>query len=179
MSSADDTLANIDAVINGYVTTDFAVSDDAMRQAASPVEDPANPELEIIDLRTRADAIRDGSQVEIPADIARDAGIGVPVSLTRSVWDDCVAWDDADAERTGAYQDETGRLWDVVWMGMNAARRARPTDATPIPFQVYRVSRTAVPGPDGVEPEPVYLLIVLGVDFDCSPCITIMQPDED
>lgn len=188
MNDTDRALANIDAAINGYVTDDPTVSDDAMRSVPNPAHagtDLVGADLtdfygEVIHAYTRADAIRDGAQIEVPASLAREARIGVPVSLTSAAWNDCVTWADADTERTGAFQDETGRLWDVVWMGMSAARRARPTDSTPIPFTVYRIARHALPGPDGdVEPTPVRLVIVLGADIDGSPCITIMQPDED
>ncbi|MGP4027342.1 DUF6573 family protein [Actinomadura sp. 3N407] len=132
-----------------------------------------------IDVYTRAQAIADGTLVEVPADMSRQAGSRAPVALTSAAWQNCVRWDDADAERTGAYQDQNGRLWDVLWMGWLAARRARPTDSTPIPFKLYRIARDAEPGPDGVEPTLVYLFIALGADFDGSACVTIMEPGED
>lgn len=127
---------------------------------------------------TRADAIRDGSQIEVPESVCREVGIGVPTALTSAAWEDCVAWTDADAERTGAIQDQDGRLFDVVYMGWRAARRANPVDSTPIPFTVCRVSRDAVPGEDSAEPAEVRLWIVLGADYDGTPCVTIMMPGE-
>src|SRR6266516_8060798 len=74
----------------------------------------------------RAQMMADGRLVAVEASLAAEAGFSVPVALTRAVYDDCVSWSDDDAERTGGgLQDETGRLWDVLWMAAQAARRAR------------------------------------------------------
>ncbi|MBO2464987.1 DUF6573 family protein [Actinomadura violacea] len=192
-----ETIAEIDALITGRTGRDRTVSPDAMRAAPNgPTDLGTDPDTDLdpdlgtdrvditdvfgdpIDLYTRADAIADGTLFEVPEDIRRHAGIAVPTALTRAAWEGCVAWTAEDAARTGAIQDQDGRLVDVVWMGMQAARRARPTDDTPIPFTVCRVARDAVPGEDGVEPTEVRLWIVLGADQDGAPCVTIMQPGE-
>ncbi|MFG1857441.1 DUF6573 family protein [Actinomadura geliboluensis] len=128
-------------------------------------------------INTRAQAIADGALKEVPEELSRNAGIAVPVVLTATVWENCVRWDDDDAKRTGVhFQDETGRMWDVLWMGWLAARHARPTDSTPVPFGVHRIARDAEPGPDGAEPTHVRLLIALSQDPDGTPYVTIMDP---
>lgn len=138
--------------------------------------DPISP----LHVYTRTDAIADGSLIEVPADLSRNAGIAVPVVVTATAWENCVRWDDTDADRTGNHlQDQTGRLWDVLWMGWLAARRARPTDSTPVPFEVSRIARDAEPGPDGVEPTLAKLLIALSQDPDGTPYVTIMDPLDD
>ena len=47
----------------------------------------ASPFGDVIFAYTRADAIRDGTLVEIPVDLCREAGVVVPVAVTASVWD--------------------------------------------------------------------------------------------
>jgi hypothetical protein len=49
-------------------------------------------EWNVIHAYTRADALRDGNLVAVPDALAREAGITVPVALTRAAWEDCVAW---------------------------------------------------------------------------------------
>lgn len=57
---------------------------------------------------TRAQALADGVLVDV-SDIAREAGFRVPVALTRTAWEDCVAWSAEDSRRQ-VHQDESGRL---------------------------------------------------------------------
>lgn len=135
----------------------------------------------VIDSHNRTNAIADGSLVEVAEAVCREVGIAVPTALTRAAWEGCVAWTEEDADRTGVYQEQDARLFDVMWMGSRAVRRIRRTRETapdPIPFTVCRVARDAAPGEDGVEPEDVRLWIVLGSDMDGAPCITIMEPGE-
>src|SRR5512137_1913119 len=69
---------------------------------------------------TRAQAVADGLQVEVTK-TAEEAGIRFPVFLTRAVFDNYVA---VPPGVTG--QDESGRLWDIVWMTRFAIIRSRP-----------------------------------------------------
>jgi len=62
---------------------------------------------------TRTQAIEDGVLVDA-GPMAQEAGFKWPVALTSAVWEDCVAWNDADSERQ-THQDESGRLWDVLF----------------------------------------------------------------
>jgi GNAT superfamily N-acetyltransferase len=189
----DEVVAAIDSLIAGAAADAPEVSDDAMR--AAPAGTPglnAEPEPTTafdlfgpyIDIYTRADAIADGSQHEVPADITRAFAIRVPMSVTSAVWHDCVAWTDADSERTGVIlQDETDRLTDLVKAGWLTACRTAPTGDFDlpfgIPFTLDRFNRKTVFGPDDDQtPTTVNLVIVLGADFDGTPIITIMTPRE-
>jgi hypothetical protein len=110
----------------------------------------------------------DQDLVVVADDTAREAGFIAPVMISRLVWDDCVAWTHADHARTGALQDESGRLWDVLYMASRAVRalQQRHGDGwTEAVFQVWRVARDARPGEDGdIEPTPVYLTAALTGD---------------
>ncbi|MFC9431525.1 DUF6573 family protein [Streptomyces sp. NPDC056987] len=89
---------------------------------------------------SRAQAIEDGLLVPASEELARNAGIAVPVALTAQAWADCVAWNEADNRRKNTFQDETGRLWDVLFMtGRYIRAAARNTDH--IEVKLYRVPR--------------------------------------
>ena len=143
---------------------------EAYRPAAADPADLVEIFGEPIHTYTRCQAIDDGVLVDV-SEIAREAGVRIPVAITRAAWADCVAWNDADNKRQ-CYQDEAGRLWDVVWMLSVAARRATSSE---IRFQLYRVPR----GGRGVRPRLVTLKAVCGAGDDAEPVITIMQPSED
>ncbi len=67
-------------------------------------------DADLIHSYTRADALRDGVLVDVTA-TAREAGFRFPVALTRAAWERCVA----GTPGVGC-QDESGRLWDLLWM---------------------------------------------------------------
>jgi hypothetical protein len=80
--------------------------------------------------------------VRVDSALAHEAGFRLPLYLIRAVHQDCAAWTDEDTHRTGVPQDETGRLWDLLWMAVSAVRRHGRLALVPIPFGVYRVPRT-------------------------------------
>jgi len=118
---------------------------------------------------TRAQAIADGVLVDV-TETAKEAGFTFPVALTKAAYEDCVAWNDADNKRQ-TYQDESGRLWDVVYMASLAAKGG----GQEIRFQLYRVPR----GGRGMKARLVTLKAICGPGDNAEPCITIMKPDED
>ena len=59
---------------------------------------------------TRAQAIEDGILVDV-TETAKEAGVTFPTTLTTAVWADCVA-----VPEKAPWQDEMGRLWDVLTM---------------------------------------------------------------
>jgi Family of unknown function (DUF6573) len=148
-------------------------------------ESNATEAAELISSYSRAEAIADGALVAVAEGIAREAGFCSPVALTRAAFDDCVAWSDADSARTGVWlQDETGRLWDVLFMARRAADGARGADR--LTFQLYRVpcDRGRIPIDDLTEDEHealcrVSLVLVCGPGDQAEPVLTIMRPDED
>lgn len=126
----------------------------------------------IVHSYTRAQAIADGVLIDVTA-TAQEAGFKVPVALTSAVWADCVEWSDADTKETGVSQDETGRLWDVVWMAGYAARQKRNSNSRRVDFELRRVER------GHRRPTRVRLWMAIGPGDEDEPVITIMQVGED
>ena len=121
---------------------------------------------------TRTQAIADGVLVDV-TDTAREAGFQRPVAMTDAAWDDCVAWSDDD-NAAQVYQDESGRLWDVLTMAMFAIRRQR-TPVQVLNFELVRVPR------DGhtTRATPATLKLMIGPGDDGLPVLTILLPHED
>ncbi len=121
---------------------------------------------------SRAQAIADGVLIDI-SEIAREAGFKVPVAITRAAWADCVEWSEATQQRKRTVQDESGRLWDVVYMANFEARRN--AGHSRVTFTVYRVPTEG----RGIVPKPATLVVHVGPGDQGEPVITIMQPGED
>jgi hypothetical protein len=126
----------------------------------------------IIHSYTRADALRDGELVALPEAICREAGLMVPVAVTRRVWEECIHW----PEDERGMQDETGRMWDVLFMGSMAARAKRGTDR--VTYQLHVVPRGEDAKDEGMPPM-VTLVLHIGPGDNAEPVITVMFPGED
>jgi hypothetical protein len=122
----------------------------------------------------RPGAPGDGTMVEVPATAAAEAGFTCPVALTRAAWEDCVAWDAADSARTGAAQDQDGRLQDVLWLASLAASGAAGSARVRVAFSVYRVPRA---GQDAGK-RPAALVSQTGPGGNGELVVTVMQPGE-
>src|SRR5260370_777766 len=135
--------------------------------AGASAENERLEDAEIIHAYTREEGIKDGYLVDT-SDLAREAGVKFPMTLSRAAWEKAVAVS-AGEKRLG--QDEVGRLWDVLSVFRFAARR---TSGARLDFSVS-VQRKAGKW------ELVRLKSVIGPigPFDPSPCITIMLPEED
>lgn len=120
---------------------------------------------------TRAQALADGVLVDVTG-AAREAGFRVPTAMTAAAWLKTVAWRHADCKRKPT-QDEAGRLWDVVWLGLIAARGAQGRSR--VAYQLC-----VVPS-DGAETQPrlTTLHLVIGPGDEGEPVVTIMNPAED
>ena len=128
---------------------------------------------EVISTYTRAQAIEDGALVDVTA-TAREAGFRHPVALTAAVQAEAVSWN----PENGEYQDEKGRLWDVVFMASIAVRRnngRHAADTDRLPYAIYRIPNV----PDAMEPNELELVIAVGGGDDGEPVMTIMLPNED
>lgn len=132
--------------------------------------DETSPFGPVIYSYSRAQAISDGVLVDVST-MAKKAGFTVPVALTSAVWSDCVEWCDRDSSRQ-THQDESGRLWDVLWMAYLAARRAQ---GGTVAFAMYRVPRSG----KGRMPRKVTLRMHIGPGDAAEPVITLMMPGED
>lgn len=135
----------------------------------------------VIHSYSRAQALEDGYLVDV-SETAAEAGLRYPTGLTRAVWDDCVEWDKQDGERRGpkrdqyVHQDESGRLWDVIWMAAMAIRSNRSDpDSTRLPYWFYRIPRQG----SGLRAKKVCLHIHIGPGDQGESVLTIMLPNED
>ncbi|GAB2858884.1 hypothetical protein GCM10022221_68000 [Actinocorallia aurea] len=128
---------------------------------------------EIIDVYSFAQAVEDGHYRLADPGESRAARWKVPVYLSADAYARYVSWTEADAQRTGMYQDESGRLWDLLWMSNRAAARAARAPEHTVTFPVYVVLTDAEPGPDGVEAEEVRPYLCLGQDDDGNPIAKI------
>lgn len=127
---------------------------------------------EVISIYTRAQAIEDGVLIDAGS-MAQEAGFKWPVAVTSAAWADCVAWKEED-DRQQVYQDESGRLWDVLFSASHAVR-TRSGSGDRLLFQLYRVPR------DGrsTKAELTTLKLIVGPGDQGEPVITILLPDED
>lgn len=116
---------------------------------------------------TRKQAIEDGEQVDVSA-TATEAGIRFPVFLTRSVFDNYVA---VPPEVSG--QDESGRLWDILWM-LRYAIKSNPIGSERLAYSLYVRN-------DNRKAKLIQLEAVCSaMDMDDpQPAITVMMPGED
>lgn len=137
----------------------------------------------VISSYSRAEAIEDGVLVDVST-AAKEAGIKFPVAVSRAVWD---AYVKVPEGLPG--QDESGRLWDVVWMLRAAIRRSSDSDLI-----LYKL-HVAMPDRGDWQPNEnlpergsrlrrsthrlVTLKAVCGPGDDPAPVITIMLPGED
>ena len=126
-----------------------------------------DPFDKIVYAYSRALAVADGFQVEVTK-TAAEAGIRLPVFLTRTVFD---AYVTVPPNVTG--QDEAGRLWDIVWLLRFAIRKAKPGPSR-LPFALYVRN-------DNYRPTLVKLIAICGaLDIDDpAPAVTVMTPGED
>jgi hypothetical protein len=127
---------------------------------------------DVISIYTRAQAIEDGQLIDV-SETAREAGFTLPVAMTATVWADCIAWTDDDIEKQ-AYQDESGRLWDVLYMAYHGILTNKAS-GNQLLYQLYRVPR------DGrsSKAELTTLKLIIGPGDTPEPVITILLPCED
>lgn len=126
---------------------------------------------EIISTYTRVQAIEDGVLIDAGS-MAQEAGFKWPVAVTSAAWADCVAWSEDDSDKQ-VHQDQSGRLWDVLFMASHAIR-ARSGSGDRLLFQLYRVPR------DGsTKAELTTLKLIVGPGDQGEPVITILLPHED
>ena len=135
-------------------------------------------EEDIISRYTRADALQDGDLIAAPEDLARQAGISVPVALTRSAWHKYI---EPSYLPEMPDQDLTGRLWDLLWMLRMSANRSRGSSVIVfrVVFELLREKARATGIIHHRCKETVELKAVCGPGDDGEPVITVMLPGED
>ena len=127
---------------------------------------------EVIYSYSRAQALADGVLIDV-SDKAREAGFRWPVAISAGVWMDCVTWSEMDSAKQTP-QDESGRLWDVVFMAAHAVRTQTGGGAMLL-YDLARVPR------DGKARQAVVttLKLIVGPGDGGEPVVTILLPDED
>ena len=115
---------------------------------------------------TRAQALKDGVLIDV-SEMAREAGFKYPAAVTRAVWERYVR-----VPENLPGQDESGRLWDILWMLLVAIRRSRKGQVE-LTFPLYVQMRP------GEGPKLVTLKSVCGPGDQGEPVLTIMLPHED
>lgn len=119
---------------------------------------------EVIFSYTREQAIADGVLRDV-SDLAKEAGFTVPVAVTAAVWAEYVAVPEACP-----WQDEAGRLWDILWMLKYAIKTKSTKDLIHFDLLVQNDERGA---------KPVTLKAVIGPGDTPAPVMTVMLVDED
>ncbi len=127
---------------------------------------------EVIFTYSRAQALEDGVLVDA-GEMATEAGFRFPVAITAAAWSDCVVWTDADSAGQ-VHQDQSGRLWDLLFMAHHAIRSSR-SGGDRLTFQLCRVPR------DGKSTEPAIttLKLIVGPGDEGEPVVTILLLNED
>ena len=121
---------------------------------------------------TRAQAIEDGLLVDV-SETAREAGFRIPVALSRSVWERLVAL----PEGYRGFQDEAGRLWDVLLMAHYYAVRASDSDRVRMCVLVRDIRKDLR---DSNRPPRRHIPIVaIGSGDRGEPVVTVMFPEDD
>ncbi len=126
---------------------------------------------EVISTYTRAQAIEDGVLVDA-GPTAKEVGFKLPVALTSAVWSDCVAWTDSDSRKM-PFQDQSGRLYDVLFMASFAIRTSANAGDRLL-YELYRVPRDGY----STEAKPVTLKLIIGPGDQGEPVLTILLPEE-
>lgn len=131
---------------------------------------------EPIDVYTRAQLVEDGGLVAVPEQLAREAGIVLPMALSAAAWHDVAAWSETTeaAKPSSTGQSETGRLWDVLIMTHAAIRAGARGRQTFVPVHMLRVP----PNGPSTSAEPVTLHVRIGPDDNGAPVLTVTLADE-
>ena len=126
----------------------------------------------VISVYTRAQAIDDGILVDV-SETAREAGFNIPVAVTRTVWSRLVAL----PEGYQGFQDERGRLWDVLWMAHYYALRASNSDRVTMCVLVRDIRKDL--RDSNRPPRRHYPILAIGAGDAGEPVVTVMFPEDD
>ena len=139
-----------------------------------PKREPGNATAfgPVLSVYTRAQAIEDGFLVDV-SETAREAGFKLPVAVTRAVWDRLVAL----PEGYRGFQDERGRLWDVLWMARHYALRASDSDRVTMCVLVRDVRKDL--RDSNRPPHRHFPIVAIGAGDVGEPVATIMFAEDD
>lgn len=127
--------------------------------------------FEIIHQYSRQQAIADGILIDVTNN-AKEAGIKWPVAVTVSVWSDYVQWSDEDSKRQ-TYQDESGRLSDLLWM-LRLDMQKASSNSDRVNFSFYCIPR------EGRKTKPILVTLkaIVSAGDNFEPVITVMMQNE-
>jgi hypothetical protein len=133
-------------------------------------------DFEIIYSYTREQAIADECLIDVSS-TAAEAGFIHPVAITKAAHSKYVEWSEADTDGQ-TYQDEAGRLWDVLWVLKCALLRLKKLNAKPSNEIFYKLH--VIPR-DGRSRKPTIaeLKVVIDGGDNGQAVLTIMLPNED
>lgn len=130
-------------------------------------------DAEVLVSYTRAQAIADGVLRDVST-MAEEAGFKFPVAISSAAWNDAVEW----SKENESYQDESGRLWDVLWMAFAAIRFPRGSHSAGSPSLTYALYR--IPNEKyATEATELVLELHVGPGDNGEGVITIGLPGED
>lgn len=131
---------------------------------------------EIISRYSREDALADGTLIDV-TDMAREVGYDIPVALTRELAADVAAIPDKYA----CGQDETGRKWDLLYVGFLNMKKLlaknKRLQAENKPLQMETVYTMEMPVGDS-KVYSVQLTFTVEEGHD-RPVITLGRPGQD
>ncbi len=134
------------------------------KKTVSPLES-----AEVISSYTRRQAIEDGVLVDV-SHLAGEAGFRCPVALTHTVFDRHVR-----VPEDVPWQDQTGRLWDILWMlkfAIGRVRNIQQEAPRELHFELFVQNEPNTP-------KPVTLKALVGPGDNAEMVMTIMLPEED
>lgn len=115
---------------------------------------------------TREQAIADGVLLDV-TETAKEAGLSLHTVVTNAVWAEYV-----QVPACITSQDESGRLWDILWM-LRFAILQKQSAESQMMFELY------VANEEGKPAELVQLKAIVGPGDDERPVLTILLPHED
>lgn len=136
---------------------------------------------------TRAQAIDDGVLIDV-SEPAKEAGFKIPVAISQAAYEKYVEWTEEDTKRHEAYQDVSGRLWDVLYMlhvaistGVNKVASKRHSVAPNAVGETVHYKFLCIPRDlsNHTEAQEYELKAHIGPGDNYEPVITIMLPGED
>ena len=138
--------------------------------------------LKPVSVYSTKQAVDDGFLIQVDQEISKETGIRHPVYLTRAVWDKYV---EVPRGMEG-HQDQSGRLWDVLFM---FAFFARKESSSHLPFKLlvqlpddgdWEQNEKVAERSNRLLREVTLKALITARDFDDpSPAIFIMKPFED
>lgn len=119
---------------------------------------------DVIFAYSRAQAIADGVLIDVSG-TAKECGFRYPVAVTAAVWGAYVS-----VPEEVSYQDEMGRLWDILSMVRFGIKVSPNRSELLFPVMVQN---------DESGPKKVTLKAAVGPGDDGEPVFTVMLPNED